>query len=644
MCPRGQFVQRNSDVPHKLCDGQENNKCAEQCYTGNQSGLDDQDGSMKKWIHQRMDHMRSIVKDIDLFIAPSRTLYQKFVSEFNIPESKMRYMDYGFDLDRLKNRERQKEGEFVFGYIGTHIPAKGIQDLIIAFGKIPEKNVKLRIWGRRRGEETPFLKTIIEKIPSEKQEKIEWMGEYENQKITTEVFNKVDAIVVPSIWLENSPLVIHEAQQLQIPVITTNLGGMAEYVHHEKNGLLFELRNTGDLANQMRKFIRNPDFAKKLGARGYLFSPDGQIPDIKEQSLQIESIYKHILDKKKITYPKKPGPWRITFDTNPDTCNYKCIMCECFSPYSTTRQDRVSQGIPRRLMDIQLVRKILEEMKDTPLREIIPSTMGEPLLYKSFDEIIKMCHEFGLKLNLTTNGSFPIKGAEEWARLLLPVLSDIKISWNGATKETNEKIMLFSKWEKMIGDLTSFLKSRDDYALQGGNRPTVTLQMTFLETNLEDIPSLVEKSIDLGVDRIKGHHLWTHFEEIKSLSMRRNQDAIERWNVIANQAIKIAHSKKLENGSFIKLENIHPLSIEAEKDIAPDGRCPFLGQEAWINTEGKFSPCCAPDKQRDALGYFGNVEKTSFSDIWLSETYQGLRKTYLQHPLCKGCDMKKSLN
>ena len=39
--------------------------------------------------------------------------------------------------------------------------------------------------------------------------------------------------MVPSIWLENSPLVIHEAQQAGVLVITADVGGMAEYVHHE---------------------------------------------------------------------------------------------------------------------------------------------------------------------------------------------------------------------------------------------------------------------------------------------------------------------------------------------------------------------------------------------------------------------------
>ena len=94
---------------------------------------------------------------------------------------------------------------------------------------------------------------------------------------------------------------------------------------------------------------------------------------------------------------QKPGPWRITFDTNPDQCNFKCVMCECFSPYSDVKEKRVKAGISKRKMDINLIRQVLEQAQGTPLREIIPSTMGEPLLYPEFEEIIEHFLEKGQK-------------------------------------------------------------------------------------------------------------------------------------------------------------------------------------------------------------------------------------------------------
>lgn len=337
----------------------------------------------------------------------------------------------------------------------------------------------------------------------------------------------------------------------------------------------------------------------------------------------------------------QPGPWRITFDTNPDDCNLSCIMCEDHSPFSTTRKERVAAGIPKRRMSIELIKKVLEEAKDLGLREIIPSTMGEPLLYQHFEEIINLCHQYAVKLNLTTNGTFPRKGAEAWAKLIVPVTSDVKISWNGASKEIQEKIMLGTKWERVLENVKKFIAIRDAHAKEGGHYCQVTLQLTFLETNVHELANIVKLGIELGADRIKGHHLWAHFNEIKSLSMRRNPEAIVRWNKAVTEAQFAAKSKPLPNGKFIKLENIYTLDENAHQDLAPGGECPFLGQEAWMATDGRFSPCCAPDKERRKLGDFGSLAQRSLDDIWQSEPYQTLQKHYMEHEVCKGCNMRK---
>lgn len=481
-------------------------------------------------------------------------------------------------------------------------------------------------------------------LPTPIQEKIQWLPEYHNEKIVQDVFNHVDAIVVPSIWYENSPLVIHEAQQVGVPVITAAAGGMQEYVQHHVNGLCYTHRDVKSLAQQMQTLADNPALAIALGKRRYLYSATGDVPCIQQQAQELTAIYTDLVFQKSgRKLPTKPGPWRITFDTNPDDCNLRCIMCEGFSPYSQVQQHRRDQCRPPRRMDIALIRKILKEAQGTPLREIIPSTMGEPLLYKHFEEIIALCHTYKLKLNLTTNGTFPIKGAAAWAQLIVPVGSDVKISWNAATKETQEKIMLRTKWEKVLDNLKTFIQVRDQHYQRGGNRCQVTLQMTFLEHNVHELAEVVQLGIDLGVDRIKGHHLWAHFEEIQALSMRRSEDAIERWNTAVAQAFDMAQKNLLPSGRPIILENIDFLTQEAVQDLAPGGVCPFLNKEAWVNTEGKFSPCCAPDEERDKLGQFGNLYQMSLADIWHSSAYKALQKTYIHHPLCVSCNMKKPL-
>lgn len=322
------------------------------------------------------------------------------------------------------------------------------------------------------------------------------------------------------------------------------------------------------------------------------------------------------------------GPWRITFDTNPDDCNHKCIMCEQHSIYAEPRKESHNR------MPFELIENVVSECSNFGLREIIPSTMGEPLLWKDFEKLIGLCHKKGIKLNLTTNSSFPVLGAEKWAELLIPVVSDIKFSWNGATKKTQESIMVGSNWEKGISGIKTFVQKREK--MRG--TCTFTLQTTFLELNVDELVDLVRLASDLGLDRVKGHHVWSHFPALKKISMRRDLEAIKHWNRVAEKAIRIAQDLG------IRLDNVTILGEGAVKELDPDAVCPFLDREAWVDPNGVFHPCCAPDAQRRSLGDFGNVAHSGLMEIWHSAKYRDLVENYLQNELCRMCNMRRRVN
>ena len=302
MCPRGQFIQMYPQDPSDtwaVCDGQDDRKCAERCYSryfAGDSNEHEVDATYwTQWVGRRMAHTRQVCDAVDVFIAPAMYLLRRFRDEFGVPEKKIVYLDYGFDLSRLQGRERVGGEPFTFGYIGTHIPAKGVDYLIKAFGALTDEG-QLRIWGRDRGVETSGLKSLAEGLQGGPGTRVEWMGEYQNSDIVPLVFNRCDAIVVPSIWAENSPLVIHEALQAGVPVITADFGGMAEYVRHEENGLLFSHRDPASLARQMQRLIDDPALAKQLGSRRYLQSLDGNVPDMRDHSAALERVYASLIN------------------------------------------------------------------------------------------------------------------------------------------------------------------------------------------------------------------------------------------------------------------------------------------------------------------------------------------------------------
>jgi glycosyltransferase involved in cell wall biosynthesis len=155
----------------------------------------------------------------------------------------------------------------------------------------------LRIWGRPQGQLTQSLKRRATSY-SNGADRIEWLPEYNNENIVDEVFNRCDAIVVPSIWDENSPLVIHEAQQCGVPVITADHGGMGEYVQDGVNGLTFTHRDTESLQSSMQRAIENPDHLAQLGRRGYLYSEDGLIPSKERHATEVLRCYENLLSRK----------------------------------------------------------------------------------------------------------------------------------------------------------------------------------------------------------------------------------------------------------------------------------------------------------------------------------------------------------
>lgn len=635
MCPRGQFLTRSIGKEHnfQLCAGQQDHKCASDCYrvyfSGNEKDEEQDIENWGSWTHQRMIETKSIIDKVDLFIAPSNYLRSRFVDEFSVPENKIIYLDYGFPTEYLTQTEKSKEKtNFTFGYIGTHITSKGVNQLIEAFREI-EEPATLKIYGRHNGQSTNALKLLA----ATSKNKIVFAGEYINQNLADEVFSKVDCIVVPSIWAENSPLVIHEAQSCKVPVITADFGGMKEYVQHKVNGLLFKHRNTNSLKEQLRFAIANPNLLKQFGERGYLFSEDGSVPNIQDHCNELTKIYQRFTSK---------NLWRITIDTNPEDCNLKCVMCEEHSPYSDFIPTLYKEtGVKRRRMNFETVEDIFLQAEKLGVKEIIPSTMGEPLLYKEFDKIFALSEQKGIKINLTTNGTFPKKTVLEWAKLIVPNTTDVKISWNGATEETAKKVMIGIDFKKSIENVKEFVKYRDEYFEKTGYFCRVTFQLTFMQNNMHELADIIKLAASLGVDRVKGHQLWTHFAEIKNLSMKANQESVKQWNEYVEQAYQAQEKFRKPNGEKVILENIISLHDNETKELPEEYECPFLTKELWISATGNISPCCAPDKLRKELGDFGNISTTTIEDVLQSSVYTELVKNYKTKPLCKTCNMRK---
>jgi len=273
MCIRGQLIRDD----FSLCTGPRLDKC-EKCNMKYFTSEAEAKQEIKEWLKI----LSKVNSNIDQFIAPSKFLRKIYIN-YGIPEDKIIYMDYGFNKGLIEGVRKIQSEKVRFGFLGRIIPVKGISLLIDAFNKLDHLKAELNIYGKLPKSSFYLKERCLNST-------INFKGSY-NYNDIGKVLSNIDVLVVPSIWYENSPLVIHEAFLAKIPVITSNLGGMAELVTHEKNGLLFEPGNVEDLIEKMNVFIENPNLIERYSKETYVRS-------IQEDVEEIEKLYVKLLRKK----------------------------------------------------------------------------------------------------------------------------------------------------------------------------------------------------------------------------------------------------------------------------------------------------------------------------------------------------------
>ncbi len=216
---------------------------------------------LRKMVDRRTRAALAVFDDVDLFIAPSRFLRQKFI-EYGMPEEKIVFSDYGIaDLEETFD-PREPKLPLRFTFVGTVVEHKGLHVLIEAFNRLPADAVVLDVYGALN-EFQGYAANVKNMIAHPG---IHLRGRAENKEIA-KILSNTDALIVPSIWFENSPITIHEAFLAQVPVITSRFGGMAGLVQDGENGFLFEMGDPDDLYRCLKALVDEPSKLRAVRPR-----------------------------------------------------------------------------------------------------------------------------------------------------------------------------------------------------------------------------------------------------------------------------------------------------------------------------------------------------------------------------------------
>lgn len=159
-----------------------------------------------------------------------------------VPDSKLSLCRHGLPPELINSRPRfdTKVSKLIrIGYLGRFDPFKGVHVLVEAIKRLPLGiPIELRLYGRVNNEEGQAYLKKLQKA-SNHDSRILFCGEV-TDKDYSEIFNNLDILAVPSLWLETGPLVVLEAFAAGIPVMGSNLGGISELVTNGVNGILLE--------------------------------------------------------------------------------------------------------------------------------------------------------------------------------------------------------------------------------------------------------------------------------------------------------------------------------------------------------------------------------------------------------------------
>ncbi|ABS16138.1 MULTISPECIES: glycosyltransferase family 4 protein [Brucella/Ochrobactrum group] len=211
----------------------------------------------------RERHIKSLLSAVDAFVSPSEFLKQRYV-EWGLAEEQISVIPNG-QPERPAAETRQVErNKPVFGYFGNLNPWKGATVLLEAAQQLISEgfDFELRVHGAAPFQSESFV-SEIDRLFAETSPFVQRRGAYRREDIA-QLIQSVDCAIMPSIWWENAPLVIQEAQGQNRPVICSNIGGMAEMIENEVNGLTVPPNDPLALAQAMRRMAENPDLRQSL--------------------------------------------------------------------------------------------------------------------------------------------------------------------------------------------------------------------------------------------------------------------------------------------------------------------------------------------------------------------------------------------
>ena len=217
-------------------------------------------------LFQRERHVKDHLLLADAFVSPSHFLKERYVA-WGLPADRFQVIENGLDgapaSPRAGGNRRDR-----FAFFGQVTEFKGLPVLLDAVARVPEAiwgDATLNVYGGNLDFQPEAFRHRFTSQMEGAGRRARFHGAYRPEDLPR-LMAKVDWTVMPSIWWENSPVVIQESFLHRRPLIVSDIGGMAEKVRDGVDGLQFRVGSPEDLADQLVRALTEGGLWARLSA------------------------------------------------------------------------------------------------------------------------------------------------------------------------------------------------------------------------------------------------------------------------------------------------------------------------------------------------------------------------------------------
>ena len=307
-------------------------------------------------------------------------------------------------------------------------------------------------------------------------------------------------------------------------------------------------------------------------------------------------------------------------------CNLNCLYC--FRRFLNPSEIKD--------MDIELLRKVINEASEVGVKRISLSGWGEPLTYPHVLEAISMIKSKGMEVLLNTNGTLLKEFIEDIHRLRVDYLVvSVDAPEQGSYGATR-------RGGKLL-DVVTALKELKELRMKGSPLPDLRLQLTLTKLNYGSLSKVIELAKDVGASHVIVSNVIPLSPEMRdALACYASSECLTKVRGLVKDIVR---------ASLLYGVNV---SLPKFTFSVSERSCPFTASKAaFVRADGLVTPCIYYSRswvpvvdgipRRVDPVIFGDLRSSRLRDVWFSEPYVRFRAvTYFMHmPSCLDCPLRE---